>query len=81
MLSHFMMSGMKGVIILNKRKEATPKYLAMMSIIFGSLVIVQSLQVIYAPYLFIRVINLIAIIFLSAAIGAFIREIFVLKKK
>ncbi|MEK5038644.1 hypothetical protein [Sporosarcina sp. FSL K6-3457] len=66
---------------MNKRKEATPKYLAVMSIIFGSIVIVQGLQVIYTPYPFVRVVNLLGIIFLSAAIGAFIREIFILKKK
>ncbi|WP_342505989.1 hypothetical protein [Sporosarcina sp. FSL K6-2383] len=66
---------------MKKRREATPKYLAVMSIIWGMLVIIQSAQVMYTPYPFVRVINLIAIIFLSAAIGAFVREIFVLKNK
>lgn len=69
------------MIITNKRKEATPKFIAVMSIIFGSIVIVQSLQVIYTPYPFVRVINLVGIIFISASIGAFIRELFILKKK
>ncbi|MGD6789985.1 hypothetical protein ACQCT3_08865 [Sutcliffiella horikoshii] len=52
-----------------------------MSVILGLLVIIQSVPVIYAPHTFVRVVNLIVIIFLSAIVGAFIREVFVLKKK
>ncbi len=66
---------------MNKRKEATPKFIVVMSILFGFIVITQSLQVIYTPYLFVRVVNLVGVIFLSSVIGAFIREFFVLKKK
>lgn len=66
---------------MNKQREATPAYIIMNSIIFSLFVIIQSVQVIYTPHTFVRVINLITIIFLSSAIGAFIRELFILKKK
>lgn len=65
---------------MSKPREATPKYIIMISLTFGLFVISQSVQVIYTPYTFVRVVNLIAIILLSSAIGAFIREIFILKK-
>jgi len=66
---------------MNKRRKGTPAYIIMMSIIFGIFVIIQSIQVIYSPHTFVRVINLLTLIFLSSAIGAFIRELFILKKK
>lgn len=69
------------VIIMNKQREATSAYIILNSIIFSLFVIIQSVQVIYTPHTFVRVINLITIIFLSSAIGAFIRELFILKKK
>ncbi len=69
------------MIIINKRREATPKFIVVISIIFGLFVIIQSVQVIYTPHTFVRVVNLISTIFVSGAIGAFIREIFILKKK
>lgn len=52
-----------------------------MSVAFGLLVIIQSLVVIYSPHTFVRVANLIVVILQSAIIGAFIREVFVLKNK
>ena len=69
------------VIIMNKQREATPAYIIMTSIIFSLFVIIQSVQVIYTPHTFVRVVRLITIIFLSSAIGAFIRELFIIKKK
>ena len=66
---------------MKKQREATPAYIIMNSIIFCLFVIIQSIQVIYTPHTFVRVISLITIIFLSSAIGAFIRELFILKKK
>lgn len=69
------------MIIINKRREATPKFIVVISIIFGLFVIIQSVQVIYTPHTFVRVVNLIFTIFVSGAIGAFIRELFILKKK
>ena len=69
------------MIIINKRREATPKFLVVISIIFGLIVIIQSAQVIYTPHTFVKVVNLISTILVSGAIGAFIREIFILKKK
>ena len=68
------------MIIINKRKETKPKFIIVISIIFSLLVIIQSVQVIYTPHTFVRVVNLITTIFLSGAIGAFIREFFILKK-
>ncbi|MER2261304.1 MAG: hypothetical protein ABS934_04765 [Psychrobacillus sp.] len=49
-------------------------------ILFGLIVIVQSIQVINTTHTFIRVMNLISTIFISVTIGAFIREMFILKK-
>lgn len=69
-----------GVGIMKKRKEATPAYIITNSIIYGLFVIMQSIQVIYTPYTFVRVTSLIMIILISSVIGAFIRELFILKK-
>ncbi|KAA0941073.1 hypothetical protein FQ087_21610 [Sporosarcina sp. ANT_H38] len=66
---------------MNNRREATSKFIVVVSIIFGLIVIIQSVQVIYTPHTFVRVVNLLSTIFVSGAIGAFIREIFILKKK
>ena len=65
---------------MKKRREATPAYIITNSIIFGLFVIMQSIQVIYTPHTFVRVISLIMIILISSLIGAFIRELFILKK-
>jgi len=65
---------------MKKRREATPAYIIKSSIILGLLVIMPSIQVIYTPHTFVRVISLIMIILLSSVIGAFIRELFILKK-
>ena len=69
-----------GDIIMKKRREATPAYIITNSIIYGLFVIMQSIQVIYTPYTFVRVTSLIMIILISSVIGAFIRELFILKK-
>ncbi|EGA90390.1 hypothetical protein GPDM_05156 [Planococcus donghaensis MPA1U2] len=66
---------------MNKRSEATPNFIIVMSIIFGLFIVFQSVQVISTPHTFVKVVNLISIIFLSGVIGSFIREIFILKKK
>ncbi|MBW9234398.1 hypothetical protein JQK62_19450 [Leptospira santarosai] len=63
------------------RKKATPKFLLTMCLVYGLFIIDQSVQVIYTPSTVVKVVNLIAIIFLSGAIGAFVREIFILKKE
>lgn len=65
---------------MNKRKETTPRNIIIMCSIFSVLVIIQCIQIIYSPHAFVKVINLISTIFLSAIIGAFIRELFSLKK-
>ena len=66
---------------MKQRKKATPKFLIIMCIVYGLFIISQSIQVIYTPSTLVKVVNLIAIVFLSGAIGAFIREIFILKKE
>ncbi|MFM1652117.1 hypothetical protein ACI7RC_08440 [Brevibacillus sp. B_LB10_24] len=51
-------------------------------IIFNSaIIIVSCIHVVIAPYLFVKIINLIVIIALSMGAGAFIRELFVQKEK
>ncbi len=50
-------------------------------IAFSIFILSGSIQIIFSPFSFVRVINLLVVIFCSAAIGAFIREWFVLKEK
>ncbi|WP_078381573.1 hypothetical protein [Sutcliffiella halmapala] len=57
------------------------KQLIMFSILFGILIIFHSLQVIFNPFSFVKNISLIAVIAFSIPLGAFIRELFILKKK
>ena len=66
---------------MKPRKEASPKFIFTMCIVYSLLVIIQSVQIIITPHTFLRVINLFAVIMLSSIIGAFIRELFILKKK
>ena len=66
---------------MKQRKETTPKFIITMSIVYGLFVIIQSVQIIITPHIFIRVISLVTVILLSSIIGAFMRELFILKKK
>lgn len=66
---------------MKQRKEATPKFIITMCIVYSLFVIVKSVEIINTPHTFIRVISLITVIMLSLLIGAFIRELFILKKK
>jgi len=66
---------------MKPRKEASPKFIITMCIVYSLLVIIQSVQIIITPHTFVRVINLVTVILLSSIIGAFIRELFILKKK
>ena len=66
---------------MNRRREATPKFLVVTCIIFGLCVILQSVQVLKTNLTIVKILNLISIIFLSSIIGAYIREIFLLKKR
>lgn len=49
-------------------------------IMFGIFLISGSIQVIHYPYLFVRVVSLFVVIGSSLVLGAFIRELFILKK-
>lgn len=71
----------KGASTIDKRREATPKFLIMWCVMFSIMIILQCVQVIFTPHTFVRVLNLFVIIAFSVAVGTFIREIFVLKKK
>jgi antibiotic biosynthesis monooxygenase (ABM) superfamily enzyme len=66
---------------MKQRKEATPKFIITMCIVYGLFVIIQSVQIIITPHTFVRVISLVTVILISSIIGAFIRELFILKKK
>ena len=66
---------------MKQRKEAKPKFIFTMCIVYSLLVIIQSVQIIITPHTFVRVISLVTVILLSSIIGAFIRELFILKKK
>ncbi|WP_407270737.1 hypothetical protein [Radiobacillus sp. PE A8.2] len=62
---------------VNKRN--TPAKLTLFCVIYAVIIIINSLLVINSPHLFVRVLNLIVVIALSIVIGAFIREIFILR--
>lgn len=64
-----------------KEKEPTVKYYIMMSSLLSLSIILQSIVVVSTPHTFLKVINLIAIIGVSGIVGAFIREVFILKQK
>ena len=66
---------------MKQRKEASPKFIITMCIVFSLFVIMQSVQIIITPHTFIRVISLVTVILLSSIIGVFIRELFILKEK
>ncbi|WP_313891809.1 hypothetical protein [Psychrobacillus sp.] len=66
---------------MRNRRKVTPTFLVMMCILYALIIVSQCVQVIYTPHTFVKVINLLTIILLSSIIGAFIRELFVLKKK
>lgn len=61
--------------ITNKRQL----YVGLIS--YPILIVLDGLILIGTPYLFVKIINLLVIVVLSGILGAFIREIFVLKEK
>ncbi len=64
-----------------KKNEPTVKYFVMMSSLLCLSIILQSIVVVSTPHTFVRIVNLIAIIGASGIVGAFIREVFILKQK
>ncbi|WP_449539735.1 hypothetical protein [Ferdinandcohnia sp. Marseille-Q9671] len=48
---------------------------------FGISIITGSLQVIFSPFNFVRVVNLLVVIGSSLCIGAFVREFYILKER
>ena len=66
---------------MKQRKEVTPKFIITMCMMYGLFVMIQSVQIIITPHTFNRVISLVTVILLASIIGAFIRELFILKKK
>ncbi|WP_404447647.1 hypothetical protein LG307_02445 [Sutcliffiella horikoshii] len=65
---------------MKKSKEPTAKYYVMMSSLLCLSIILQSIVVVSTPHTFIRIINLISVIVSSGIVGAFIREVFILKE-
>ncbi|MDR4886010.1 hypothetical protein RGU12_00430 [Fredinandcohnia sp. QZ13] len=55
------------------------KQLKMGFILFGVFLISGSIQVIFTPYNFVRVVSLFLVIGSSLSLGAFIREILIIK--
>ena len=66
---------------MKKDKKPTPGKLILFSVLFAIMILIDSLLIIYSPYVVVRALNLVAVIVLSLAIGAFIREIFVIKNR
>ena len=60
--------------------KRTGKILSFGIIGFSMMIILQGYQVIFSPFIFVKVINLVGIIVFSGASGAFIRELFIIKK-
>ena len=66
---------------MGRNKKNTPAKLILYCVLFTIMVVFYSLSLMNSPYVFVKMTNLMMIIFFSIAIGAFIREIFVLKEK
>ncbi|WP_226682999.1 hypothetical protein [Sutcliffiella horikoshii] len=64
-----------------KKKEPTVKYLVIMSSLLCLSTILQSIVVVSTPHTFVRIVNLISIVGASGIVGAFIREVFILKDR
>ncbi|WP_226669606.1 hypothetical protein [Metabacillus litoralis] len=64
---------------MGKDNRNTPTKLILFCVLFTFILISESFLVITSPLLIVRVINLVAVIGISLIIGAFIREIFILK--
>ena len=73
---------LKRVIVfkMENRRKPTPIHLVASSLFFGLCVILQYTQVVY-KFLVVKIVNLIGIVCLSSAVGAFIREVFILKEE
>jgi uncharacterized membrane-anchored protein len=68
--------------LFNKEVENRVKKQLIMGCVFlGFFIILGSLQVVFSPFTFVRGISLLAVIGCSAGVGAFIRELFILKEK
>ncbi|MEA3318542.1 MAG: hypothetical protein U9Q88_00850 [Bacillota bacterium] len=66
---------------MKKKNEPSVRFLMFMSSLLCLFIILQSIVVVYTPHIFVRMMNMIAIIGASGIVGAFIREIFILKEK
>ncbi|MCM3618264.1 hypothetical protein M3936_11810 [Sutcliffiella horikoshii] len=62
-------------------KVPSVKYYVVMSSLICLFIILQSIVVVYTPHTFVKVMNLISIIGASGIVGAFIRDVFILKEK
>ncbi|WP_339148840.1 MULTISPECIES: hypothetical protein [unclassified Sutcliffiella] len=63
-----------------KAKLTTVKYIFLMSSLLFLFIVLQSIVVVYTPHTFVRIMNMIAIIVASGIVGAFNREMFILKR-
>ncbi len=57
------------------------KQLIIGCILFGVIVLLASVQVLLTPFLFVRSLAILTVICCSAGIGAFIRELYILREK
>ncbi|WP_404430714.1 hypothetical protein [Sutcliffiella horikoshii] len=64
-----------------KKKEPTVKYFVLMSSLLCLSIILQSIVVVSTPHTFVKAMSLITIIGASGVLGAFMREVFMLKQK
>lgn len=62
-------------------KQATFKQLILYTTLLGLMVLSSCATAILTPHTFVRVMNLVVIVALSMAVGAFVREMFFLKAK
>jgi hypothetical protein len=66
---------------MRKENRNTSAKLILFCVLLTIDVIIESLLVINSPFLFVRVLNLMGVIVVSLIIGAFIREIFILRNR
>ncbi|WML45447.1 hypothetical protein [Neobacillus sp. PS3-40] len=62
------------------KEKKIKQQLIMGCVLFGILVILGSLQVVFSPFIFVRGVSLLVVIGCSTGVGTFIRELFILKK-
>jgi uncharacterized membrane protein YcjF (UPF0283 family) len=61
--------------------EKSRKQIVFGCILFGTLIVTGSIQIIFTPFSYVKSVMLLAVIACSMGLGAFIRELYILKER